>query len=92
MLRLAICVHLLFVAISIVVSRIDTGLLELSRPVELFFFLMMFPCLLAMFLCPAFVVLFAFRSPVTLIRRALALSIDFAISVVHFFAFVPLVQ
>ena len=91
-LRAAICVHLFAVGASIVVSRIDTGMLDLPGPVETFAYSMMYPCLLAMFVCPVVVLHYALRSTLSPLRRILVIAVDACVVFAHFFALIPLVQ
>ena len=91
-LRAAICVHLFAVGASIVVSRIDTGMLDLPGPVETFAYSTMYPCLLAMFVCPVVVLHYALRSTLSPLRRILVIAVDACVVFAHFFALIPLVQ
>ncbi|TWU50734.1 hypothetical protein Poly51_40270 [Rubripirellula tenax] len=67
-------------------------MLDLPGPSEAFAYSMMYPCLLAMFVCPAVVLHYTLRSSLSQLRRTLVIAVDACVVCAHFFALLPLVQ
>ena len=91
-LRFWIYAHLTAVALSVFVSLADTGALGIRNPNLQWIAILVPPCILALFICPAATFSLAFRSNVTPTRRMIACLLSTVLTIAHFFALTPLVQ